>query len=561
MPEGNEERIMKSIKEAERLFNLREDEVTWFKINSIFSGLRDYLDSFDLVEKYFINFTSLLQRSIQSDRSMLNGTCTRFFDHCLSFNKQSKQFINYVPIFIKLTGKTNKILASRAQNSLLLLSKLVDVGVLSKMFTDPIKSNSKSIRIAVFNVLEKLINKGNVNTFKEHLEVGSKDPTIEIRTICKNINKKLLQKEISTTKENIVNKVNKVIKKSTTSNSRKKNDLVVKAALSKTNPLKSHVIKERLSISKYFNNPIKKTNSTQMEDKMLKIKLEEFRKSANETPVKISLNQNDLIKSINENNKYEFKNKEILEQNVLSFLDETYLYNSEVNHSNNPSLEHVVINEGVANEILPITSDHRTDLNINNLNHSFMNISIEPSIVKEESVNNKDLNSNDKDNNKDLNSNDKDNNKNLNSNNKDLNSNDINDEVIINPIKVSENETTYLVPFEVSNNDEGDNTMEIILEKENVDNLDEIIVLETDNNEPVVRCLEFNNTIELDESYKNQLNYFNTHPLKKIRKSKQKPLFKKINQVKKLNGDYNSSVCRSFIVESGSSEVFSKTKE
>lgn len=173
-------------KEAKELLKEKENETTWFKIFTLFETLSKLIDSPDKTLCVLNNVSELLARSIQSDRSRLNGIALELLGKCADVAQKSYNFTAFLPIVIKLTGKSNKVFVSRAMDALQKICAQTDIKTVHKNVLDYIDNPNKNIRYAVFKMLELRISE-NPDMFKSFVEKGLKDASVEVRTICKSI--------------------------------------------------------------------------------------------------------------------------------------------------------------------------------------------------------------------------------------------------------------------------------------------------------------------------------------------------------------------------------------
>ncbi|KAM0681648.1 hypothetical protein GINT2_000162 [Glugoides intestinalis] len=173
-------------KEARDLLKEKESDVTWFKIFEFFERLIKVTTTQAASISILTAVSELLIRSLQSDRSRLNGVSLVFLKKCAELLKQDFCFNQFLPILIKLSGKTNKIFVSRAMDTLCTICKYIELKYLLKNIQDFVESPNKNIRVAIFTIIEIRMADAP-DTFKPFIEKGIRDPAQEVRSICKPI--------------------------------------------------------------------------------------------------------------------------------------------------------------------------------------------------------------------------------------------------------------------------------------------------------------------------------------------------------------------------------------
>ena len=106
---------------AKDLTKEKENEVTWIKAHGMFEDMLKDFCSVEMITQEFAHFNDLLCRSVQSDRSRLNGVSLELLKKIAETMREGYNLSQYVPVLIKLTGRANKIFVNRAQEALLVL--------------------------------------------------------------------------------------------------------------------------------------------------------------------------------------------------------------------------------------------------------------------------------------------------------------------------------------------------------------------------------------------------------------------------------------------------------
>ena len=184
-------------KEAQALYREKENEVTWNKINKLFEILISNFITKDDVQLHLYDFENLLFRSLLSERSKLNGTCIQFLLKCNDLDPDY-DFIEYIPVLIKLGGKSNRIFVQRAEHCLLQLIKNIDSSKLLRIIELHIQSNNKKVREILFKIIEIKVSTEK-NMFNMIVDKGLTDPAIEVRNLAKKI--KTLQNQVNINKQ------------------------------------------------------------------------------------------------------------------------------------------------------------------------------------------------------------------------------------------------------------------------------------------------------------------------------------------------------------------------
>lgn len=173
------------LKDAQDLSKERENEVNWLKIHKLFEQLKPVATSSEQLLKLFPHFQDLLIRSIQSERSRLNGISLEFLKTSAILCGTSYDFDVFLPILLKLTRKANKLLVTRATDTLLSVGKFVSKKIIYKSILENKTSTNKNTRYAVYKLLELRLS--DLSDYSSQLiELALKDPALEVRNIFKN---------------------------------------------------------------------------------------------------------------------------------------------------------------------------------------------------------------------------------------------------------------------------------------------------------------------------------------------------------------------------------------
>lgn len=175
------------IKESKEISKASENESTWFKIFSFFEKLIKLEDKQRIYLGVFPIISDLLLRSIQSDRSRLNGIALDFLKECHTYCFSEFNFNQFLPILVKLNGKANKVFVTRALETIKIICKSIEIKYIHKVAVDNIDNVNKNIRFAIFSMI-KLRYSDSPEFFISLIEKGLKDPSLEVRTVCKDVN-------------------------------------------------------------------------------------------------------------------------------------------------------------------------------------------------------------------------------------------------------------------------------------------------------------------------------------------------------------------------------------
>ncbi|WUR04149.1 armadillo-repeat protein [Vairimorpha necatrix] len=206
--------ILNCINEVALLVNKKEDEVTWSKIDKIFSILKDDLSTKEDCKIFLNKSMDLLLRSILSERSKLSGTSLNLLKKIFDILKEEVGNIqNILSILFRLSGRSNKIVYSRAHDAIQHISEYINLSEYYKVLTEYYESNNKNIRLGVIKAIEKDQSKEerpdknkNILQIEKIIEKGKNDLFLEIRNICKNMKK---ETEIS---KNPIENIQEIIK-------------------------------------------------------------------------------------------------------------------------------------------------------------------------------------------------------------------------------------------------------------------------------------------------------------------------------------------------------------
>ena len=208
-----EDELDKIAKIAKSLSVLKEDEITWCKINEIFIKLGNLLSKTDenkLLSLWHKNFEVLLERSVMSERSRLNGTCIDLIQKMNDkFNERLYLFFDpclYITLLIKISGRFNRVVVQRAENCILKMVRHINSQKLYKSTQQYFTHNNKKVREILYKMVAELDDK---SCFSSLIVKGTTDPAIEVRQVIKNMNK---EKKKIEEKEKVVIEKEKIIK-------------------------------------------------------------------------------------------------------------------------------------------------------------------------------------------------------------------------------------------------------------------------------------------------------------------------------------------------------------
>ncbi|KAI5150006.1 hypothetical protein ENBRE01_1245 [Enteropsectra breve] len=175
----------KEVEELGALAKVKENETNWLRLNTLLESIRDSIKSSSDLKAIFPSINEILLRSIQSERSRLNGTALSLLKHCVILGYHGYNFSSYMPIIFKLIGKPNKLFMARAQEVLMELGKHIDKKVLVKNINENIKSLNKNVRCAAYKLV--ILRAEDLGEELEgFLQKGGKDSALEVREVCKN---------------------------------------------------------------------------------------------------------------------------------------------------------------------------------------------------------------------------------------------------------------------------------------------------------------------------------------------------------------------------------------
>lgn len=173
-------------KESKELLKDKENETTWSKVFALFEKLDKAFNTREQVVESFMMFADIVHRSIQSDRSRLNGVSLGFLKKCVEVAGSEFNFNCFVAPVLRLTGKSNKVFVSRAMDTLETLCKHADPKCLLKSINDNVDSANKNVRLASYSIAVWRI-RDNYGMFWPLIERGLKDPAQEVRSVCKGV--------------------------------------------------------------------------------------------------------------------------------------------------------------------------------------------------------------------------------------------------------------------------------------------------------------------------------------------------------------------------------------
>lgn len=174
------------VKESKELSKTIENESSWFKIFNLFEKLIKIENKREIYLEILPIISELLTRSIQSDRSRLNGISLDFLKVSYPICYKEFNYNPFLPILVKLTGKANKVFVTRALEAITVICKYIDLKYFQKISVDNIENVNKNVRFAIFSMIKLRFNE-SVEAFAPLIEKGLKDPSQEVRSICKEI--------------------------------------------------------------------------------------------------------------------------------------------------------------------------------------------------------------------------------------------------------------------------------------------------------------------------------------------------------------------------------------
>ncbi|KAM0672853.1 hypothetical protein OCOL_000120 [Ordospora colligata] len=185
------------IREAGVLYNGKEDENSWSRIDVVLgklaSGIRDVSDAKEVLKVA----NELVIRSVQSERSKLAGTAMALAKKCVGLCGRGFEYSGvYLMSLMKVCGKSNKIFYSRAEEVIVEICRCADVRAHVRVLSEYSGSQNKNVRLAVFKGIEGMIdNIGMIDGIEGIVEKGRGDPFQEIREVCRRITDKLVSGE------------------------------------------------------------------------------------------------------------------------------------------------------------------------------------------------------------------------------------------------------------------------------------------------------------------------------------------------------------------------------
>lgn len=178
--------ISSLINDARELLKEKESEVTWFKIFTLLENFNNKIKSKDEVDEFLPQLNELLVRSIQSDRSRLNGMALDVLKTCIRISMHSHNFDSYLGVILKTVGRSNKVFSNRGIDALVCLGPIVDIRTAVRHIQDNITSSNKTLRFGVYKLVTiKYLTDENV--MQSYVDKGCKDPSLEIRNLCKSV--------------------------------------------------------------------------------------------------------------------------------------------------------------------------------------------------------------------------------------------------------------------------------------------------------------------------------------------------------------------------------------
>jgi hypothetical protein len=181
--------LKEALREAEALLQVKEDENTRMKINSVLVKVIDEIKGQDDARSVFSSVNDLVQRSIMSERSKLAGTALHLLKTCISMLKNEfSPGASYLGPLVKICGKSNRVFYSRGEDVFVVLCKFVGIGCFYRFFADHASSANKNVRSAVFKGIESGFDMGgDMGLFAELVLKGRGDPFQDVRETCRRL--------------------------------------------------------------------------------------------------------------------------------------------------------------------------------------------------------------------------------------------------------------------------------------------------------------------------------------------------------------------------------------
>lgn len=158
--------------------------MNWLKIHQFFERLLNTIKDVNTMNNMLGHIQDLLQRSVQSERSRLSGTALEFLRKAAEICKTQYDFSHFLSIIFKLTGKANRLLVTRATDTLILLGHYVGRKSLHKNIQLALTSSNKNTRYAAYKLVEaRECDLGPCAS--QWIEMAKKDQAQEVRAIFK----------------------------------------------------------------------------------------------------------------------------------------------------------------------------------------------------------------------------------------------------------------------------------------------------------------------------------------------------------------------------------------
>ncbi|KAF7683157.1 hypothetical protein TCON_1631 [Astathelohania contejeani] len=206
--------IDKLIIDGQSLQQLKEDELTWSKINTLFENLTHHLSSDEDNIKTINSLHKLIVRSMLSDRSRLSGTALSLLKKIIQNLDKKFTFSDlFIDPLVRLCGKSNRVFSMRSEAVLLEMAKFIPCQKYIALLKKEGSAVSRNIRLCVYKGAEiffmqnqDIIQKKpeQLKTFRDLIAKGTSDAHLDARTVCKRL---LIQIDGKPSEESVLTQV------------------------------------------------------------------------------------------------------------------------------------------------------------------------------------------------------------------------------------------------------------------------------------------------------------------------------------------------------------------
>lgn len=161
--------------------NVKETESSWAVVNTNIMLLCDLVQTRQDATTVLDTLHPLVQSAMLSDRSRLSGSTLLLLRTCAEKGANMNNYTYFLMPLFKLVNRPSKVFSQRAEEVLVLVSKLVNIDRHVALFKDMFRSANKLVRLAVV----KVVKHSSHPDLKSLVERAQTDASAEVRSEAK----------------------------------------------------------------------------------------------------------------------------------------------------------------------------------------------------------------------------------------------------------------------------------------------------------------------------------------------------------------------------------------